>query len=129
MKMIIAGSRSVVGIVAYQTLVVTIHNGLYQIDEVVTGLATGGDALGEVFAEQAKIPMVKFAPDYSLYGDLATYIRNIEMAAYADGLIALWDGRSGGTYHIIETMKIFGKFIYVQKMVGTYKRWSGYENT
>lgn len=38
----------------------------------------------------------------------AGFKRNSEMARYADGLIAIWDGRSNGTKHMIDQANHYG---------------------
>lgn len=38
------------------------------------------------------------------------------MAGYADALIAIWDGKSRGTAHMIETMKKLGKPTFVFRL-------------
>lgn len=39
------------------------------------------------------------------HGKMAGPIRNLEMAKYADGLIAFWDGKSRGTRDMITKAK------------------------
>ena len=39
--------------------------------------------------------------------------RNIEMAKYADALLAVWDGTSNGTFHMIHEMRARNKPVYV----------------
>lgn len=70
--------------------------------EIVSGKARGADRLGERFAEQYKIPIKEFPADWDNLGKSAGYIRNKEMAQYADMLIAFWDGQSKGTKHMID---------------------------
>lgn len=43
-----------------------------------------------------------YPADWKKYGSSAGYIRNDEMAKYADCLIAFWDGKSKGTKHMID---------------------------
>ena len=40
-------------------------------------------------------------------------IRNHEMVEYADALVAVWDGKSRGTQHMILNMQKTGKPVYV----------------
>ncbi len=69
---------------------------------VVSGTARGADRLGEIWAQMQGIPVVQFPADWNRYGKKAGYLRNIEMADHAEALIALWDGESRGTKHMIE---------------------------
>ena len=73
--------------------------------EVISGTANGADKLGERFAEEFSLKVVKFPANWSI-GRQAGYIRNAEMSKYAKEdnglLIAFWDGKSRGTKHMID---------------------------
>jgi len=69
--------------------------------EIVSGGASGADALGEKYAGEHGYPVKKFPADWNTHGKAAGPIRNREMAAYADILIAFWDGKSRGTANMI----------------------------
>ena len=43
--------------------------------------------------------------DWGLHGRRAGYIRNEDMAEYADACIVFWDGKSPGSRHMIEIAK------------------------
>ena len=43
----------------------------------------------------------------------AAFGRNIKMAFYADALLAIWDGKSKGTKHMIESMQELEKPVKV----------------
>ena len=70
--------------------------------EVVSGIAKGADALGELYSKEKGYKLTQFAPDWNKYGKGAGYKRNEQMALYADALIAFWDGESRGTKSMIE---------------------------
>lgn len=70
--------------------------------EIVSGGATGADALGERYAEERGYPITKFPADWGKHGRAAGPIRNKEMANYANALVAFWDGQSKGTKSMIE---------------------------
>lgn len=72
------------------------------ITEIVSGAAKGADQMGEWYAKEHNIPVRKFPAHWDLYGKSAGIRRNIEMAAYADQLVAFWDRKSRGTKHMIE---------------------------
>lgn len=69
---------------------------------VVSGTAKGADKLGENWAELNNIPLEKYPADWNKFGKSAGYKRNTEMANNAEALIALWDGKSRGTKHMID---------------------------
>ena len=53
-----------------------------------------------------------------MYGKRAGVRRNEEMADMADALIAIWDGSSPGTKHMIEVARRRGLKIYVHNVTG-----------
>ena len=44
----------------------------------------------------------EFPAQWNEFGKRAGYIRNEEMAKYADACVAFWDGESKGTKHMID---------------------------
>lgn len=68
---------------------------------IVSGMARGADALGVRFALEHNVKLHKFPADWDTHGKSAGHIRNREMAQFADGLLAFWDGRSPGTKSMI----------------------------
>lgn len=99
MKVIIAGSRTICN-PFYVSL--AIKNADFPISEVVCGLAHGVDLFGKLWAEVFHVPVKEFPADWTNLGKRAGYVRNTEMAEYADALIAIWDGKSKGTKHMID---------------------------
>jgi len=97
-KLIIAGSRTFND---YDLLKTNLSN-LNSITEIVSGTAKGADLLGERFAVENNIPIKKFPANWSKFGKSAGFLRNKEMAEYADTLIVFWDGKSKGTKHMID---------------------------
>ena len=69
--------------------------------EIVSGAAKGADKLGERYAEERGYPIKRFPADWGTFGNAAGYRRNVEMAEYADALIAFWNEESRGTKHMI----------------------------
>jgi hypothetical protein len=84
-----------------------------KIDEIVSGTASGPDTNAIFLARERNIPVKKFPADWNIYGKRAGPLRNEAMAKYADGLLALWDGKSRGTQHMIDTMRKMGKPVQV----------------
>lgn len=113
MKTIIAGGRTIHD---YQLVLDAIEEANLDITTVVSGGAKGVDALGEQYAEEMNIPLQIFYAKWDEHGRSAGPIRNIKMAENADALIAIWDGKSRGTKHMIETARKRNLVVYV-KMV------------
>jgi len=107
MKVIIAGGRNFRD---YDKLRESCDNILVnQKDvEIVSGTAAGADTLGERYAQEKGYEVKKFPAQWDLYGKSAGYKRNQQMAEYADGLIAFWDGKSKGTKHMIDIANKMG---------------------
>lgn len=82
------------------------------VTEIVSGGARGADKLGERLAAEYGIPCSIQNADWDGLGKRAGYVRNTQMANYVapdGGLLALWDGESRGTQHMIkiaETLKL-----------------------
>ncbi len=110
MKTIIAGSRE---LDSYLILSGVIRKIDWEITEVISGTARGADRLGERWAKNHNIPLKKYVANWRRYGNKAGILRNIEMAEYADALIALWDGESKGTKHMIEIARKKNLKVYV----------------
>lgn len=99
MKLIIAGSRSILD---YHVLLKAMEKCPWKISEIVSGTAQGADKLGERWAYENNLPLRRFRPNWYKYGSAAGFKRNVEMAEYADALVALWNGVSRGTSHMID---------------------------
>lgn len=110
MKTIIAGCRHIND---YEFLLQSILDSNFIISEVVSGKANGIDKLGEQFAHDLNIPVKYFPADWNTHGKSAGYIRNTEMAKYADQLIAIWDNISPGTKHMINIAKQYNLNTYM----------------
>lgn len=112
MKTIIAGSRD--GVTERElNIALTLPDRDWSITEVVSGTARGVDKWGEQWASEWSIPVKRMPANWDEHGRSAGYIRNAEMAAYADALIAVWDGESKGTRHMIECAKKAGLKVIV----------------
>ena len=101
MKTIIAGGRDFTD----DELMYKVLKQLPEISEVVCGGARGADERGQLWAYDKGIPVKMFPADWNKYGKSAGIKRNIQMAEYADMLIAFWDGKSPGTKHMITEAK------------------------
>jgi len=80
--------------------------------EIVSGHARGVDTLGEAYARTEGLALTVFPANWD-YGRGAGFLRNQDMAEYADALVALWDGKSRGTQHMINTARDYNLIVYV----------------
>lgn len=110
MKVIIAGSRE--GFTLEDVYKAWDQSDI-PISEVVSGTARGVDRFGEDFAAKEGIAVKQFPADWDKHGKSAGYRRNSDMADYADALIALWDGKSKGTKHMIDLATKKGILVYI----------------
>lgn len=111
MKTIIAGSRTINSPVP---VCEAMNESGFTITEVVSGGARGADLYGELLARHNGIPIKRFTAEWNRLGKGAGCIRNNQMAEYADALIAVWDGKSKGTAHMIRAAGSKGLKVYVK---------------
>ena len=116
MRVIIAGSRS---IRLYNIVASAVRTSSYEITTVISGTAYGVDQLGERWAKEHNVPCELFPADWDRYGRSAGYKRNELMAQNADALIAVWDGLSRGTKHMIDIMNKLGKPVHIYQVADT----------
>ena len=101
-KVVVCGSRDFQN---YALLRETLNALKTPIGEIVCGEARGADTLGKAYAQEYKVPVKSFPANWTMYGAQAGFIRNCDMAEYADMCVAFWDGTSPGTKHMIDYMK------------------------
>jgi len=111
MRVIIAGSRSITD---YNLVVEAIKDSKFDITEIVCGAAQGVDSLGERYAKENKIKLSYFYADWSGLGKKAGFVRNEQMGNFSDALIAVYDGYSRGTKHMIDFMQKAKKPVYIK---------------
>lgn len=115
MKVIIAGSRTISSGTSIERAV-KLSGFEEKITEIVSGTARGADRLGEQWAAARGVPIKKFPANWARDGKVAGFLRNMDMAEYADALIAVWDGVSRGTQHMIDAMLEENKQTYIYKV-------------
>jgi len=118
MKVIIAGSREGA---EYKDVVTAVKHSGFDITEVVSGAARGVDTLGEQWANDHGVQIKQFPAEWNELGKIAGFTRNIHMANYADALIAVWDGASHGTRHMIQAARDNGLEVYVFRIEEVYR--------
>lgn len=116
MKTIIAGSRDITD---YEVVKKAIEScDFITVTSVISGGARGVDYLGEKWAKDNKIPYEIIPADWVYYKKRAGFIRNLAMARHADALIAIWDGASPGTKHMINTARKNNLVVFVHMYKG-----------
>lgn len=113
MRVIIAGSRDIVNI-DYVNIAMEMCGFVPSI--VISGTARGADRLGEQWAQDRDIPIERYPAEWDKYGKSAGYRRNEQMAKSADALVALWDGKSKGTKHMIDIANRENLAVYIHRI-------------
>ena len=83
---------------------------------ILSGCATGADALGERYAKENGFKVEKYPANWEKYGKYAGPKRNKEMAKNCDYVICFWDGKSKGTKSMITLAKEYNKPIKIIKI-------------
>lgn len=112
MRIIISGSRS---FIHFPTLVGVCNHYLQNVQSphIVCGHARGADSLAFQYAKERGLPVKSFHPQWAKYGNAAGVIRNQQMAQYAQGVLAFWNGESRGTKNMLHHAKKQGLAIRV----------------
>lgn len=111
MRTIIAGGRD-----CYSQMVLqkALKNCGWKPSVVLCGGARGADTLGRNWAEDNDIPVELYPAEWNKRGKSAGFFRNIQMGDQAEALIALWDGKSKGTAHMIKVAQHRALRIFIQ---------------
>lgn len=75
---------------------------------VVSGTAAGADRMGEAWATDRGVDIVRIPAEWDRLEKAAGFARNKLMACYGTHLLAFWDGKSPGTRHMLDTARSFG---------------------
>jgi hypothetical protein len=75
------------------------------VTEVISGGAAGADTLGARWATERQIKLTVFKPDWNRFGKRAGFVRNEDIVAAADVVLAIWDGSSKGTQNSLSIAK------------------------
>ena len=86
------------------------------VTEIVTGGAKGVDADAMRYAQEKGLKLTVFEPRFHRYRKGAPLVRNREIVAYADCVIAFWDGVSRGTAYSIGEAEKQGKPLTVVRV-------------
>jgi hypothetical protein len=101
LKLAVIGSRSFGDYALVEKTLDSLQNPL-PIGEIVSGGASGADALAARYADKNCIPLTVFMPNYKLYKQGAPLRRNLEIIESCDTVVAFWDGKSKGTKNALE---------------------------
>jgi predicted Rossmann fold nucleotide-binding protein DprA/Smf involved in DNA uptake len=116
MKLVIAGSRTVVNIQHLYNAILTLDLGdtvKNEVTEIISGGANGADKLGEILATKLNKTLTIMPAEWDKYGKAAGYRRNEDMAELGDAVLVLYDGISKGSKHMIELAKKHNKKVWV----------------
>ncbi len=83
---------------------------------IVSGGASGADALGERYAKENGFMVERYPADWKTYGKSAGPRRNKQMAEISDYVICFWDEKSRGTKSMIEYARKNSKPIRIIKI-------------
>ena len=108
-RLIIAGSRDLEETRVRLLIDRELGNASFHLGEIVSGGARGVDNYGEHWARENDVPLTIFRADWQRYGKQSGFIRNREMAVYADRALVIWDGTSHGAANMASVMTAIGK--------------------
>ena len=113
----IVGSRTITDC---EHIIVEAIKGI-RVGMIISGEAEGVDATAKEYAEKNKIAYKPFPPDlkrypYKTYGNYTYFKRNTEIVDFADIIIVIWDGRSGGTADVIQKAKEKKKKLIIKRI-------------
>ena len=74
----------------------------WDISVLLCGCARGADTIGREWAEETGIPIELYPANWERYRRRAGYRRNEEMLERAEALLAIWNGISKGTAHMVQ---------------------------
>lgn len=120
MKLIIAGSRDLqLTLTQLDDIMTELKVPTELVTEVVSGGASGIDAIGELWAECRPDPlkMIRFEADWDTHGKAAGPIRNKQMGLYADAaLIITKKGWTPGSKNMHDIMRRLKKKVWVKEV-------------
>lgn len=110
MKLLIAGSRTIPEHKLYLRHKITkavknLCKDILDIKYVISGTATGGDMVGEIWARMYDINIKRFPANWKKFGKAAGSIRNEEMAIECDAGIVIIENESSGSMNMIKNLE------------------------
>lgn len=115
MRVIIAGSRHIINASLVED---AIKESGFDISYLINGCCpTGVDALAMAWGVRHGVPTLAMPARWDEEGRSAGPKRNARMAAEAEALILVWDGKSRGSASMLYEAKMRGLKIY-EKVIG-----------
>ena len=68
----------------------------------------GADTIGEELANRCNLKFELYLPDWESHGNMAGFTRNKVMSETVDEAIIFWNGKSSGTKHMINELRMNG---------------------
>ena len=115
MRVIVCGTRGYVDNSVQYALREALQD-LWPIDEIIHGdCPNSADELASQYAHEYGIVEWAYPADWEGHGKAAGFMRNFEMAKIenVDECIAIWDGKSRGTEHMIKAAVQKGIFVRI----------------
>jgi hypothetical protein len=81
----------------------------FDISLLLCGMCRGPDMIAHQYCRDRNIAIKEFRANWKEFGKAAGPMRNADMAAEADYLVAFWNGYSRGTANMINEMKRLNK--------------------
>lgn len=73
-------------------------------DSIISGTAKGVDTIGEEYAKEHSIRVLRCPANWDKFGKAAGYKRNYQMGVLSTEGIVFWDGKSSGSKSMIDIM-------------------------
>lgn len=108
MVIAVSGTRTLTNETVRSLVYATLDKYAESITKVIEGGALGPDTFAKEWALDRNVPHKTYPADWSI-GRRAGPIRNVQLVAECDKVIAFWDGISPGTKHCIGEAKRKGK--------------------
>lgn len=109
----IVGSRTFNDLTLMRT---EVQRAFPDVTSIVSGGAVGADTLARELGTEMNVELIEVLPDWKTYGRGAGPVRNREIVAQSDAVIAFWDGKSKGTASTIALAKKAGKQVIVVRI-------------
>lgn len=116
MKLAVVGNRNYTNYITIKSAIDQIRTHV-AVTEIVSGGATGVDALAKRYATEEKIKYVEFPADWATYGKAAGPLRNQQIVDYCDRVLAFPTDNSPGTQDTIKRATNANKILAVIKVV------------
>ena len=117
-KVVIAGCRNYNNYEEAKTYIDFCLSDIRKENDIVilSGCASGADAIGERYAEENGFKIEKYPADWKTYGRSAGPRRNKQMAEICDCVICFWDEKSKGTKSMIDCANKCNKPLKIKKI-------------